>query len=65
MPVLSELSLFCPDCNNELLRSRGGQIKLRTKVLVRDPGGGVRGVCRNCGREQPLPLLVDLAPPVS
>ena len=59
VPVLNtegDFSLHCPHCNLELLRSRAGQLKLRTKVLVQEPDGAVRGVCRSCGAELPLPL---------
>ncbi len=57
-----DLSLYCPGCGNEILRSRAGLVKVRTKVLIQDPAGTVRGVCRNCGAELPLPLELHLSP---
>ena len=56
-----DLSIYCPRCGNEILKSASDRLKLRTKVLIQDPGGAVRGVCRNCGEEMPLPLALSLS----
>lgn len=56
-----DLSIYCPRCGNEILKSASARLKLRTKVLIQDPEGTVRGVCRNCGEEMPLPLALSLS----
>lgn len=66
MPVLTadtELRIYCRDCGNELVRRKEGVLKVRTKLLIRDADGTVRGICRNCGAEAPLPLDVEIVRP--
>ncbi len=53
MPVLT-----CPTCGNEVLKEHEGRLKIRTRLLIRDPDGTVRGLCRNCGVELVLPMTI-------
>ncbi len=58
-----DLRVYCRDCGNELVRCREGVLKVRTKLLIRDADGTVRGICRSCGAEAPLPLGVEVVAP--
>lgn len=65
LPVLTtdmDLRIYCP-CGNELVRRKEGVLKVRTKLLIRDTDGTVRGICRGCGAEAPLPLEVEIVRP--
>lgn len=61
---MGDLRLCCDRCGGEVLSCQGGSVKVRTKVLRRDPDGAVRGVCRGCGADVPLPLTLAIAAPL-
>ncbi len=61
---MNDLRLCCDRCGTEVLTCAAGALKVRTKVLRRDPDGAVRAVCRTCGADVPMPLQVEMAAPM-
>ena len=51
--------LACSNCHEMVIKSVGGEIKLRTKILLFSEEKGARAVCKGCGTELPIPLELD------
>ena len=51
--------LACSKCNEMIIKSINGELKLRTKILIMSEEKGARAVCRGCGEEIPIPFKLD------
>lgn len=52
--------LACSNCGEMVIKSVGGDIKLRTKILLLSEEKGSRAVCKGCNEEIPIPLTLDV-----
>lgn len=51
--------LACSNCHEMIIKSVGGELKLRTKIILLSEDKGVRAVCKGCNTEIPIPLTLD------
>lgn len=51
-------ALVCAKCNTIILKSIGGELKIRSKVIVFKDSGAF-AVCKGCDTEIPVPLAID------
>lgn len=52
--------LACSNCHEMVIKSVGGEIKMRTKILLISEEKGARAVCKGCGEEIPIPVKLDV-----
>ena len=52
--------LACSNCHEMIIKGVGGEIKMRTKILLISEEKGARAVCKGCGEEIPLPVKLDM-----
>lgn len=58
--INNSVFLACSNCGEMVIKSIGGELKLRTKILLVSEEKGARAVCKGCGHEIPVPMQVDL-----
>lgn len=51
--------LACSNCHELVIKSVGGELKLRTKIILINETGDARAVCKGCNSEIPIPLVLD------
>lgn len=55
----STVFLACSNCHELVIKSVGGELKLRTKIILISEDQGARAVCKGCNTEIPIPLILD------
>lgn len=58
--INSSVFLACSKCGEMVIKSVGGELKLRTKILLVSDEKGARAVCKGCSAELPIPMKLDL-----
>lgn len=59
MKMSNTVFLACSNCHEMVIKSVGGELKLRTKIILISEKGGARAVCKGCNTEIPIPLVLD------
>lgn len=59
MKMSNTVFLACSNCHEMVIKSVGGELKLRTKIILISEEGGARAVCKGCNTEIPIPLVLD------
>lgn len=57
--LTSTVFLACSNCHEMIVKSVGGELKLRTKIILISEDKGARAVCKGCNTEIPIPLNLD------
>lgn len=58
MSLSPSVFLACSKCNEMVIKSVNGELKMRTKILLVSDTAA-RAVCRGCGEEIPIPVKLD------
>ena len=53
-------ALSCTQCDNIIIKSIEGELKVRAKVLVFKENQAF-AICKGCNSEIPVPLVVDMS----
>lgn len=59
MHISPSVFLACSKCNEMIIKSVNGELKMRTKILLISEDKGARAVCKGCGEEIPIPVKLD------